>query len=1002
MRRDEPAYSPARDRQIIQSITEFAIIATDREGIVTDWNAGAEQILGWSAREMVGRTAELFFTPEDRKGGRAFKEMTIALETGRALDERWHLKSDGSRFWASGEMMPLRDDDDRHIGFVKVLRDRTDYAVAQRARRDDQEQLEAIFSQSPSFMALLRGPEHRFERANPGYVKLVGGRDVVGRTVAEALPEAVAQGFIDLLDDVYRRGQPHHATETPITLQASPDVPAEHLFLDFVYQPIRDADGSVVGIFVEGVDVTERVAGARRLREAEDRYRALAENVDVGMCVIEMKFDGDGKAVDYRIVDGNPAYERHTGLYGSVGKWVSEIAPGLERHWFDTYGHVALTGEPARFELGATGLGNRMFEVEAHRVGDPDRHHVAILFTDVTDRRRAVTDLANSERKWRSLFENLHEGFILGRVLRDAEGRVTDWRYEEVNRAWGELVGIPSTDAAGRTIRQVFPGIEDAWVNEFADVVETGETIRFTRQVGTLGRWYDGVCHAIGDDRFTVIFLDVTDRIQAEARREAIAELALALSDLTAPNDMAATAARIIGQTLGVGRVGYGTVAGDGETFTVPSDWTAEGYPSLAGVYRMDDYGGYAEDLRQGRTVVIPDIWMDPRTAGDIGPLERVCVRSLVNLPIVENGRTVAVLYVNDDEVRDWRPEKLAFIADAADRMRNAVERRRAEEELRDSESFLRSVLTSSSDCIKVLDLDGNLVFMSEGGMKVMEVSDFNDIAGCPWPDFYTADDSLAAREALVSARAGVSASFQGYADTLKGNHLYWDVQVSPIFGANGKPERILSVSRDISALKASEEARAVLNAELAHRMKNTLAMVQAITTQTLRQARTMDEGRTAVAQRLSALGRAQDILTRTNFTSADVGEVVSAAIAPHHLTPDRITWEGPRFALTSQQALGLSLAVHELATNAAKYGALSNETGRVAMSWDVVDGTFCFRWIETGGPAVVAPDRRGFGSRLIERIVGSYFDGEGHIEFDPSGVRFTLTGAAHGTPVAA
>lgn len=109
--------------------------------------------------------------------------MADALETGRALDERWHLKRDGNRLWASGEMMPLLDDEDRHVGFVKVLRDRTEQTVARRARQDDQEQLEAIFSQSPSFMALLRGPEHRFERVNPGYVKLVGGRDVVGRTV---------------------------------------------------------------------------------------------------------------------------------------------------------------------------------------------------------------------------------------------------------------------------------------------------------------------------------------------------------------------------------------------------------------------------------------------------------------------------------------------------------------------------------------------------------------------------------------------------------------------------------------------------------------------------------------------------------------------------------------------------------------------------------------------------------------------------------------------------
>jgi two-component sensor histidine kinase len=279
-----------------------------------------------------------------------------------------------------------------------------------------------------------------------------------------------------------------------------------------------------------------------------------------------------------------------------------------------------------------------------------------------------------------------------------------------------------------------------------------------------------------------------------------------------------------------------------------------------------------------------------------------------------------------------------------------------------------------------------------------MEVSDFNAISGCPWPSFWENEGHLAAKDAIAAARAGTASGFQGYADTMQGNRRYWDVQVSPIMGADGAPERILSISRDISALKAAEEARTMLAQELAHRMKNSLAMVQAIVTQTLRQAKSTEEARTAVSQRLSALGRAQDILTRSNFTEADIHDVVAAAIEPHRVTEDRIAWTGPRLILTSQQALGLSLATHELATNAAKYGALSNETGLVAMAWRVEDGAFAFDWIETGGPPVVPPASRGFGSKLIERIVAAYFEGEGRLDFDPSGIRFRLTGVPGAT----
>lgn len=344
--------------------------------------------------------------------------------------------------------------------------------------------------------------------------------------------------------------------------------------------------------------------------------------------------------------------------------------------------------------------------------------------------------------------------------------------------------------------------------------------------------------------------------------------------------------------------------------------------------------------------------------------------------------------------VRDEEGRIAEWFGMAAD----VTERHRAVEQLRESEAFMRGVLASSNDCIKVLDLDAKLAFMSEGGKRVMEVSDFNAVAGCPWPDFWEGEGNVAAREAIASARGGVGSCFQGYADTMKGNRRYWDVQVSPIMGADGKPERILSISRDITDLKVAEEARAVLVQELAHRMKNSLAMVQAIVTQTLRQAKTMEEGRMAVGQRLSALGRAQDILTRSNFTEADIHEVVAAAIEPHRVAEERISWSGPHLVLTSQQALGLSLAVHELATNAAKYGALSNEAGRVGMAWRVEAGMFAFDWVEAGGPPVVPPGSRGFGSKLIERIVAAYFEGEARLDFDPSGLRFRLTGVPGGT----
>lgn len=125
----------ARHRAIINSTLSFAIVATDRDGVVTEWNPGAEHVLGWSAAEMLGQPADRFFTPEDQEAGRVEVEMSRALQVGRANDERWHMRKDGSRFWASGEMTPLHGEDGAHLGYVKILRDLTiqHEAVVERA-----------------------------------------------------------------------------------------------------------------------------------------------------------------------------------------------------------------------------------------------------------------------------------------------------------------------------------------------------------------------------------------------------------------------------------------------------------------------------------------------------------------------------------------------------------------------------------------------------------------------------------------------------------------------------------------------------------------------------------------------------------------------------------------------------------------------------------------------------------------------------------------------------
>ena len=189
---------------------------------------------------------------------------------------------------------------------------------------------------------------------------------------------------------------------------------------------------------------------------------------------------------------------------------------------------------------------------------------------------------------------------------------------------------------------------------------------------------------------------------------------------------------------------------------------------------------------------------------------------------------------------------------------------------------------------------------------------------------------------------------------------------------------------------------------EMAHRMKNTLAIVQSIVTQTFRQVSSLEEGRDAVEARLSALARAQNVLTQAHAGEVEIGEVVRSALAPHFGSDgkDRFSIDGPSVQLGSRQALGLSLGLHELATNAAKYGSLSHPNGAVSLEWSLDGEAFSFAWTERGGPPVSTPTRSGFGSRLVERIVAAYFEGQGKLDFAPQGLQFRLNGRAT-TPMA-
>ncbi|MFK5595646.1 PAS domain S-box protein [Methylobacterium sp. HMF5984] len=515
---------------VLDSTTSLAIILTDREGLVTDWNVGAERILGWSAEEMCGRRLERIFTPEDIAIGRAGTEMLLSLEHGRADDERWHLRKDGSRFWASGEMMPLRGHGSEDLGFVKVLRDRT---AEHRAGEDLRQNAIRLRESEDHYRHTVElNPQVPWTADPQGNITSYSNRwlELTGQAPGEPLGAGWAKAIHP--DDV-----PHTvaafgaslASGEPVDVEYRIHVAAvgEHRWMRARAYPRRDEKGEVVQWYGIVEDIHDRRLAENRLASSEERYRSLFESIEVGFCIVEMRFEGS-VAVDYRIVEANPAFVRQTGA-DVTGRWVSEFAPNLERHWFDTYGHVALTGEPAHFEHYAEVFG-RWFDVRALRTGDPAAHRVAIFFSDITERRRVERRAEAGERELRLITDALP-------VLISFIG--ADHVYRFANRAYDSWFFLPSQEVVGRDVRDLLGPEGYAARKPFMDRALAGEAVTFeldwphrdgrprVAEIRYLPRRStDG-----GVDGFHVFVHDVTDRKRTEV------ELARQVADRTAERD---------------------------------------------------------------------------------------------------------------------------------------------------------------------------------------------------------------------------------------------------------------------------------------------------------------------------------------------------------------------------------------------------------------------------------------------------------------------------------
>lgn len=212
---------------------------------------------------------------------------------------------------------------------------------------------------------------------------------------------------------------------------------------------------------------------------------------------------------------------------------------------------------------------------------------------------------------------------------------------------------------------------------------------------------------------------------------------------------------------------------------------------------------------------------------------------------------------------------------------------------------------------------------------------------------------------------------------------------------AEGRPLKLMGSTLDITDRKRGEEHLRLMVNELNHRVKNSLAVVQAVSARTLRSGRTLEEAATSLSSRLMALARAHDILTAESWDGAELADLAARSLAAIGAEGPRLQLTGPKLRLEPAAALTFALAFHELGTNALKYGSLSADGGRVSIVWslDAAADRFTLQWTESGGPRVDTPSHRGFGSQLIEKGLAAEAEGKVGLDFGPEGLACRLEG---------
>ena len=762
----------------------------------------------------------------------------------------------------------------------------------------------------------------------------------------------------------------------------------------------RDAAGAPLRLFGTHLDVTESRLHEAALRKSEIRYRRLFEAAHDGVLIL----DPDTR----KIVDANPfmttligySYEQLIGLELFEIGFLADVQASQDMfEKLKVARQVRYEDLPLRNQQGAL----RDVEVVANLYDEGGHSVVQCNVRDITERKRIETTLREHQNFLNRIFEVL-PGFL---YIFDLDTNSTVFANNSAVGTYSseEIVGMGADvlpnlmhpdDYQGlqehiARIQTLGPGATATFEYRMRDKADEwrwylGTNTVFLRDEGGVARQFIGVATEITDRKRAALALQESEERQA---------FLLRLSDRLRPLDdaraISSEAARVLGEEIGVVRSLYYEI--DKGDYVTTADYS-RGVPSLVGRYPVNSFGpNLLERQMRGETIVVPDVAL-VHSADEARGYTDMQIGAYVGVPLVKDGHLVAGFAVHATTPRVWTAGEVSLVEEVAERTWAAVERAHAEERLQTAHDTFRSLVDRSPFGTYIINSNFCVVHISKGGEKTfgnvrpLIGRDLAEVVHIILPDPFASEVIAHFRHTLATGEPFTAETSERRADINATGAYDWKIE--RVILQDGR-FGVVCHFYDLSERIRHEEHVRLLMSEVNHRSKNLLAVVQAIARRTI--ATQPENFIERFGERVQALVANQDLLVKSEWEAVPLGELVRSQLAHFGAARDtRVTLDGPPVEITASASQALGMALHELATNAAKYGALSIKSGRVIVSWSLLSDAagkarFTLSWIESGGPLVAKPTRLGFGSTVTGSMIKMSLGCDAEVDFAPTGL---------------